>query len=143
MNPVSVWWRVRPFRQSRDAPALNAMVQQLHPGAPEVRREHARKLYAANGEQKVYGDDGSMLTLTRRFSKATRQGVFNEVLVSFDHGDCGLAEFDLIAERLAHSAPVAVAIRAIRHEESELPPLLTPADRDNRWHSLQLKTGER
>ena len=141
MNPVSIWWRVRPFRQSRDATALNALVQQLHPGAPEVRREHAQNLYAANSEQKIYGADGSMLTLTRRLAKATRQGVFNEVLVSFDHGDCGLAEFDVIAEGLIHSAPVAAAVRAIRREESELPPLLTPADRDNRWHPLQSKNG--
>ena len=141
MSTASVLWRTRPLRHSRDAPALNILVQQLYPGAPEIKREHAQRLCAVTGEQKIYGDDGSMLTLTRSSAKATWQGVFNEVLVSFAPGDCGLGEFDLIAESLAHSAPVAVAIRAIRHEESRLPPLLTPADRDNRWHSLQLKAG--
>lgn len=123
MNEVSVWWKVYVFRINENRVLLNSLVRELYPGAPEILPEHVSALIGSKRKATVTGGGGTDLVLTRGETRHG-DGMHHQIFVSFPLGDYGLAEFDHIAASLAHSAPVAAAIEAIRREEALLPPLL-------------------
>lgn len=123
MNEVSVWWKVYVFRLNENRALLNRLVREHHPGAPEILPEHISTLSGSKREVTVTGAGGADLVLRRGETKH-EDGMHHQIFINFPLGDYGLAEFDHIAASLAHSAPVAAAIEAIRREEALLPPLL-------------------
>ncbi|MBO0898334.1 hypothetical protein [Arthrobacter sunyaminii] len=121
MNEVSVW--LKAYASAGHQVLLNKLVRELHPGAPEILREHISALIGKKGKATVTGAGGAGLVLTRGETKS-EGGLYYQIFVSFPLSDYGLAEFDQIATSLAYSAPVAASIEAIRREEALLPPLL-------------------
>lgn len=133
-----IWWRVYVFRLEENRTLLNRLVRELHPQAPEVWAKHVTALGSRKRKAVVPGDDGSELVLTRGETKTIDGSMHYQITVEFaagtevrkvadslpaapDPGDYGLAEFDRISSSLAHSAPVAEAIRAIQREEVKYP----------------------
>lgn len=118
MSPDIIWWKRRHRRHAEDAAELNKTVQALHPGAPEILPIHATALLGPAAKAVLDGKDGVRLTLTRGRNEAPEFIPHYEIFVTFQPGDYGVAEFDRIAQSLAHSAPVAAAIKAIQQAEA-------------------------
>lgn len=127
MSETIVWFmHTNAFRHLHsDAAALASLVRALHPGAPGVTAELASRLIRK--QVSLDGEDGSRLTLTKESSKNVKGGLNYTIRVDFMPGDSepedfGLREFDRIMESLAHSAPVAAAIKAVRADEDRMAP---------------------
>lgn len=118
MSPDIIWWMRRHRRHAEDTAELNKTVQALHPDAPEILPIHTTALLGPAAKAVLDGKDGVRLTLTRSRQETRDYLLYYEIFVTFDPGDYGVAEFDRIAQSLAHSAPVAAAIKAIQQAEA-------------------------
>lgn len=144
-----IWWKVYVFKNNENRILLNRLVKQLHSGAPQVLNEHINSLTLRKRKAVIQTKDGYELTLTRGETKTIDGTMHYQIFVDYTRNveprtfeqrkgyapavreldapvpapvdDYGLAEFDRISSSLAHSAPVAEAIRAIQREEVEYP----------------------